>query len=93
MSDFEAYSVENEIVLRKIKNRFPIKTQNSFKCILCRRENVAICRYCFSIILTNILRELNFGEDFIENLGYSPMYGEVPLEEDGISVSHLNASP
>jgi hypothetical protein len=48
-------------------------------------EKVAICRYCFSIILRNILRELNFTEDSINNFGYGLVYEEFPLKHECIS--------
>lgn len=74
LNDLKIPHIAKEIILNKIKNRFPVETLNDTECILCRQENVALCRYCFSIILTNILRELNFTEDLIENFGFNPMY-------------------
>ncbi|PIN89376.1 hypothetical protein COU60_04455 [Candidatus Pacearchaeota archaeon CG10_big_fil_rev_8_21_14_0_10_34_76] len=76
------HKIANEIILGKLKNNFPTDTINETKCILCRKDNVILCRYCFSIILTNILRELNFTEDMIENFGYNQMYGEDSLERE-----------
>ncbi len=63
-----------EIVLRKIKKQFPNESLNNIDCILCGKDNVAICRYCFSIILTNILIDLNFSEEVIENFGFNSVY-------------------
>ncbi len=82
LNDFKVHSIINEIILKKIKDKFPIETLNNTECILCHREDVSICCYCFSIILNDILRELNFTEDIIENFGYNPMYEENSLERE-----------
>lgn len=76
LKDLDLPEIANEIILRKIRDKFPTETLNDTECILCGINNVTICRYCFSIILTNILKELNFTEDMIENFGYSQMYNE-----------------
>ena len=77
INDLNLPEIANEIILRKIKNKFPTEILNDTECILCGKDNVSICRYCFSIILTNILRGLNFTEEMIENFGYSLMYEEI----------------
>jgi hypothetical protein len=82
LNDLHLHEITVEIILKKIKSNFPTSNLNDTKCILCRRENVTLCRYCFSIILKNILRELNFTEDLIKNFGYDPMYEEISLEEE-----------
>ncbi|MDP3917048.1 MAG: hypothetical protein Q8Q42_02055 [Nanoarchaeota archaeon] len=76
LNDLNLHEIAKEIILNKVKNEFPAETLNNTECILCRKDNVAICLYCFSIILTNILRELNFSEEMIENFGYNEVYGE-----------------
>jgi len=82
LNDTNLPKISNEVILIKMKNKFPIETLNDTECILCGKDNVAICRYCFSIILTNILRELNFSEEMIENFGYNQMYEEYSLERE-----------
>ena len=79
VNDFKFHPMAKEIILKKIKNKFPIETLNNFECILCQSENVTMCRYCFSIILRNILRELNFTEDLIEEFGFNPIHEETSL--------------
>lgn len=76
LNDFHLHEIAAEIILKKIKDTFSISNLNNTKCILCEREKVTMCRYCFSIILRNILRELNFTEDLIEDFGYNPEYDE-----------------
>jgi len=84
LNDLNLHEIANEIILRKIKDKFPTETLNTTECILCKKDNVAICRYCFSIILKNILRELNLPEEMIENFGYNNMYEENDLERKSL---------
>jgi hypothetical protein len=84
LNDMQMHILAKKIILNKIKNSFPIETLNNTECILCRKDNVAICRYCFSIILRNILREFNFTEEMIEDFGYTPMHEENSLESESI---------
>jgi hypothetical protein len=82
LNDFKFHPIANEIILRKIKNKFPLESLNDMECILCKKETVTMCRHCFSILLNNILRELNFTEDLIEDFGFNPMYEEIFLERE-----------
>ncbi|NCO11152.1 hypothetical protein CO038_00255 [Candidatus Pacearchaeota archaeon CG_4_9_14_0_2_um_filter_39_13] len=75
-------SITRDDALRKIKHKFPPETMNITECILCRKENVAMCRYCFSIILRDILIDLNFTEDLIEEFGFNLAHEEVSLERE-----------
>jgi hypothetical protein len=50
LNDFKAHFMAKEIILRKIKNKFPLETLNETECILCQRENATLCRYYFSIM-------------------------------------------
>ncbi|NCN99380.1 hypothetical protein COU62_01930 [Candidatus Pacearchaeota archaeon CG10_big_fil_rev_8_21_14_0_10_35_219] len=74
LNDLNLHELIEEVILNEVKNRFPEGTLNNTECILCRKDNVVICRYCFSIILTGILRELCFSEEMIENFGYNEIY-------------------
>lgn len=76
LNDLKIRSLDKKIILNKIKTGFPIETSNDIECILCKEDNVAICRYCFSIILTNVLKKFNFNEEVIENFGYNYLYEE-----------------
>jgi hypothetical protein len=82
LNDLEMHSMVKEVILNKIKDKFPGEVINDTKCILCKQENVALCRYCFSEILVKILRELNFTENSIKNFGYNQMYEENSLERE-----------
>jgi hypothetical protein len=76
LNDMQMHPIAKVIILNKIKNKFPVETLNNTECILCRKDNVTICRYCFSILLRDILRELNFSEEMIENFGYNEINEE-----------------
>jgi hypothetical protein len=82
LNDFEVHPIAKEIILRKIKRRFPVEFLNDTQCILCKKENVSMCRHCFSVILIDILRELNFTENLIEEFGFNPMNKEIFLEKE-----------
>lgn len=79
LNDFEFDSIAKEVILRKIKNNFPIETLNNIECILCQKENVTMCRHCFSIVLVDILRELNLPENLIEKFGFNQIPEEIYL--------------
>lgn len=80
LNDLNLHEIAIEIILNKIKDDFPISNINNTRCILCGKEKVTMCRYCFSIILRNILRELNFTENSINNMGYNLAYNEFPFK-------------
>ena len=69
--DLKINPIINKFIIIKLKTLLPFETLNETSCILCKKENVTLCGYCFSIILTRILRELSFTEDLIENFNYS----------------------
>ena len=79
LNNFEIPPIANEMILKKIKNKFTLESLNETKCVLCQRENVSMCRHCFSIILINILKELNFPDNLIENFGFNPIHEEIYL--------------
>jgi hypothetical protein len=80
LNDLKINHMINNIISNKIKKVFSLETINNTKCILCKENNVTMCRYCFSVILIRILRELNLTEDLIENFEYKPIYEEVSLK-------------
>ncbi|MFA5764453.1 MAG: hypothetical protein WC915_06615 [archaeon] len=93
LGDLNLDEITNKLILKKIKNKFPIETFNEIDCMLCRKDKVIICRYCFSIILIKILRDFNFTEEVIENFGYNQMYEENSLEkENKMSSNRINAN-
>jgi hypothetical protein len=44
-----------------------MEVENSTKCVLCQKENITLCSYCFFLIVVRTLRELNFPENKIDN--------------------------
>lgn len=78
LNDLKLHPMAIEIILSKIKERFPIENLNETECILCRKENVTLCRYCFSMLLIRILRELNLSENLIKTFYYLPKESSYP---------------
>ena len=82
LNDLNVNSRVTKFIINKVKDKFPVENLNSTKCILCNKENVTLCRYCFSVILTRILSELNFTDDLIENFKYSGVPEEISQENE-----------
>jgi hypothetical protein len=70
LNDFGMHPLAIEVLICKLKKKVFIETSNQEICILCGKENLTLCRYCFSIILGKVLRELNFPEKLIRDMGY-----------------------
>lgn len=75
LNDLKLRSMAREIILKKVRDRFPIETLNDTECVLCREENVTLCGHCFSVILTGILRKINFPKDLMENFEFNRVSG------------------
>jgi len=76
LNDFDVDSKTMSIIYLKLKKIFNFETINESVCILCHKDKVSICGYCFYSSLTKILRKLNFNEETIENFSYNPMIEE-----------------
>ena len=76
LNDLMFNYVAKDIVLIKLKNKIPNEHLNETPCLLCKKEKVAICRYCFSVSLADTLRELNFPEDSFDGFGYNLLFEE-----------------
>jgi hypothetical protein len=74
-----------DYVKNKLKRTFNPESMNDAECIICKKNHLSTCRYCFSLVLIRTLRELNFTEDLIDGFGYNPLYGEVSLETGSIT--------
>ena len=84
LNDLKVDSMISDYIKVKLKKIAYPEYLNDTECILCRKENVYICRYCFSVLLLRVLRELNFTEDLIKNFKYNSVYGEVSLATESI---------
>lgn len=82
LQDQKINSITINFILNKVKNMTPLETLNDTDCILCKKDTVTICRYCFSVNLIRILRELNFTEDLIETFEYQENSEFGILEDD-----------
>ena len=71
LQDLKISPIIKDFVSTKIRSIHPIETLNDAECVLCKKDTASLCRYCFSVSLIRILREINFPEDLIERLQYN----------------------
>lgn len=84
LNDLGVDSMISDYIKIKLKNVNYSEGLNDTECILCKKGVVYICRYCYSILLLRVLRELNFTEDLIKNFKYNSVYGEVSLATESM---------
>ncbi len=53
-------------IIRKIKKDFVPNCKNRELCILCNKEILSLCTYCYFFKIENALNSLNFAESSIE---------------------------
>lgn len=63
-------------ILNHIRKNTSFDTLSDVRCVLCGRENVSVCSYCFFDKVANILRGLNLSEEFIQTFHASFNYVE-----------------
>lgn len=74
LNDLKINSIAIDFIKSKLKSKFILETLNDAECILCKKDIVNLCRYCFSAGLIRILKELNFTQNLIENFEFNPLY-------------------
>jgi len=62
--------IEAKIVISHIKKRLPVSYNNTGVCVICGKEVLEVCSYCFVLIASSVLRELNFARNFEEDFEY-----------------------
>lgn len=55
------------LVITRIKRVFAKETLNEAECILCGRETLSTCSYCFFLAVARVLKELNFPFNLVQN--------------------------
>lgn len=66
--DRKVGSESRKIIIKNIKNQMPKgETLNEIECIICGKENVSLCSYCFFLKVVKVLKTLHFKEDAMEN--------------------------
>jgi hypothetical protein len=80
LNDLKVNPLISNFINKKLKNLTSQENLNDTRCILCKRDTVSICRYCFSENIIRILRELNFSEDLVENFCDNSIYEEIEME-------------
>jgi len=84
LQDLKISYIIKDFISIKLKKVQIKETLNDSECILCEKDTVSICRYCFSLILIRIMREINAPENLINNFKYNPTYEETVLDHDFI---------
>ena len=83
LRDKKINSMMRAVVLKSIKNSVPEEALNENNCILCNKEDLSACSYCFFLISARVLRELNFGQelvtDFLETFNYQLGHSEYAI--------------
>ncbi len=88
LKDLNINPMINELISAKLKTAISVETMNEITCISCKKENVTLCRYCFSILLTRILQELNFPENLMKEFEYNRSFEDISLENEIFSYEH-----
>jgi len=78
-NDLNIDAIFKKFAVEKIKQRLNFETLNETNCILCRKENVNVCFFCFAFITVEILRELNIPDSLIENFSETFNYDFIGL--------------
>ena len=58
---------ESKVVKDNIKKRLPKNNSNQEMCVVCGKEHLSICSYCFVFLVSSILNKLGFAEKFEED--------------------------
>jgi hypothetical protein len=74
MEDKEIESLAKSIIFTTIERRIEAEAENSTKCVLCKKEKITLCSYCFFLIVARTLNELNFPQDKVEDFLFSFNY-------------------
>ena len=67
MQGMKIKKIPKEIIIELIKRKLNSDTTNEIRCVLCNKEEVSVCSYCFFSVAERILKELNLSEELINN--------------------------
>jgi len=74
LEDKNIDAIRKSVILAAIKRAMPDEAMNETTCILCGKNTLSTCSYCFFLITARILKELNLGKelviDFLETFNY-----------------------
>ncbi|MGC9309967.1 MAG: hypothetical protein ACP5D2_04720 [Candidatus Nanoarchaeia archaeon] len=73
------------LLVTKLKHKYE-ESMNDNQCILCRKQGVGVCSYCFFFDATRLLEKMKFNKRFIRKFiavfsyhkWYEPYYPEEP---------------
>ncbi len=67
LGDLNNNLIPKKHVINKIKKEISSESQNKTKCIICGKEGISMCSYCFFLKTAKILKKLNIRHKFIKN--------------------------
>jgi hypothetical protein len=67
MKDSGIGNIPMKLVITKIKKDIPADTLNETTCIICGRETLSDCAYCFFLQVGKILKQMNFPDKVIRS--------------------------
>jgi hypothetical protein len=83
MKDLGIGMIPMKLVLSKIKKEIPADSLNETTCIICGRETLSDCAYCFFLKVGKILKQMNFPDkeisEFLNIFNYRHYHEEYPI--------------
>jgi len=67
LRDFGIGPIPMRIVFTRIKEEMSPETMNETTCIICGRETLSACAYCFFLKAAKVFKELNFPDRVIRS--------------------------
>ena len=67
LRDINVNPILGKLIAGKIKQEVAKDTLNETTCIVCGKETLSSCSYCFFLAVTRVLQELNFPLNIVEN--------------------------
>lgn len=67
LKDFGLDPIPMRVVMTRIKEELSPESVNETTCILCGRETLSACAYCFFLKTARVLKELNFPDKVIRH--------------------------
>ncbi len=60
LRDLKIDEIPKKLVIEKLRKEFTPETFNDDFCVICGKETLSTCSYCFFLTVARVLKELNF---------------------------------
>ena len=74
LRDLSVGAIPRKLVLEKVQKELTPETFNDDSCVICGKETLSTCSYCFFLTVARVLKELNFPDKevakFLEVFNY-----------------------